>query len=66
MFMVFNVIFLVVTGLATAGALTADNARDERAAAVCSQRVQPGTPAHADCLREFGVTVELQSEARPR
>lgn len=33
MFMLFNVIFIVVTGLASAAAITADNARDARQAA---------------------------------
>lgn len=32
MFMLFNVIFIVVTGLASTAAITADNARDAREA----------------------------------
>lgn len=66
MFMVFNAIFFVVTALATGGALVADQARDERAAATCSARAQAGTAAYSDCLRTFGVTMETQSANRPR
>lgn len=51
MFMVFNVIFIVVTGLASTVAITADHARDarqaeqaqltERARLDCASAVQP-------------------------
>lgn len=43
MFMLFNVIFIVVTGLASAAAITADNIRDARQTAQveCVGEVQP-------------------------
>lgn len=66
MFMVFNAIFLVVTALGTGGALVADQARDERAAASCSARAEVGSAAYTDCLRKFGVTTETQFANRPR
>ncbi len=62
MFMVFNVIFVVVTGLATAGAVTADRARDARAHDACVAQSPQGSAAYLECLRQRGVTVDQRSE----
>lgn len=50
MFMLFNVIFVVVTGLASAVAITADNARDARQAAQAAQEeCMPGERRDGQC-----------------
>lgn len=63
-FMVFNAIFVAVTGLATAGAITADNVRDERARQECVSQGPTDSAAYTECLRKRGVTVEYQTASK--
>ena len=57
MFMLFNAIVLVVTGLASAGAISADQARDERARSECADAGREGSATYVQCLEQRGVTV---------